>query len=173
MVKSTRLTAVLPAAVLLVPAGALRLSVPEPTQALAAIDNDGWAPKPTSPPELKRLLRRQSDDEEEEDDDDEPESMLVAPDATCGYISGLEGAHYTCIGDYSCVLFTAVSTTSGNVACCDDRNCNLRVTCIDFDDFYTSSACNDACRVDGFTLKWYVKRVSLVQRNHLPSSTWL
>jgi len=150
MSKSSKLTAVLAAASVAIPAGAWRVDLPQPTEVLASsLVLEGWSPKPTSPPELRRMLRRQSNDDDEDDD----ESMLVAPDATCGYISGLEGAHYTCVGDFSCVMYTASSTSSGNVACCNDRNCNLRVTCINYEEFYSSSACNDACRVDGFTVK--------------------
>jgi hypothetical protein len=156
MSKSSKLTAVLAAASVAIPAGAWRVDLPQPTEVLASsLVLEGWSPKPTSPPELRRMLRRQSNDDDEDDD----ESMLVAPDATCGYISGLEGAHYTCVGDFSCVMYTASSTSSGNVACCNDRNCNLRVTCINYEEFYSSSACNDACRVDGFTVKWYVYEI--------------
>lgn len=157
MSKSAKLTAVVAAASVVIPAGAWKIDLPKPTEVLpASFAIDGWSPKPTSAPELRRMLRRQNDDN---GDDEEDQSMLVAPDATCGYISGLEGAHYTCVGDFSCVMYTASSTSSGNVACCDDRNCNLRVSCINYEEYYSSSACNDACRVDGFTLKWYVFQI--------------
>lgn len=116
---------------------------------------DGWTPKPTSPPGgLTKLHKRKSSDE----DDDEGSTALVAPDNTCGYVSARPGAHFTCSSDYSCVFFTASSSYTGYVGCCGDVDCGVRLDCIDYDGYYSSSYCDDGCRVDAFTLKWYDTR---------------
>ncbi|KAM0330654.1 hypothetical protein ACHAQA_003605 [Verticillium albo-atrum] len=47
-------------------------------------------------------------------------TALVAPDNTCGYVSGRPGAVFTCNGaDANCLFFTADSTLRGAVACCN------------------------------------------------------
>lgn len=63
------------------------------------------------------------------------------------------GAVYSCNGkDVSCALVTTAGV--GAVACCDNTDCGLRVACIDYREFMLSSACNNACALDTFTVKW-------------------
>ncbi|KAM5355608.1 hypothetical protein ACJ41O_002254 [Fusarium nematophilum] len=114
-------------------AHARHLVHPEPT-GIAALPLDGVSPRPTSPPDggTFGLLFRRADDEEDQ-------SILVAPDATCGYISGRLGAAYTCGEDATCVFLTSSAAGVGKVACCDDIECNYRDACVDFDDYFQSS----------------------------------
>lgn len=115
-------------------------SMPEPTHSFQLPD-DGVSPRPTQA--AMELFRRADD-----------LTTLWAPDNTCGYISGRQGAAYTCNGDYQCAFETESST--GNVGCCSAGVCNMRYSCVDFDSYWSSSACDDGCAVDANTLKWYV-----------------
>ncbi|UKZ56352.1 hypothetical protein TrVGV298_010188 [Trichoderma virens] len=81
------------------------------------------------------------------------ETVYLAPDATCGYISGLAGAGYTCGVSATCVFFTSSAAGPGHVACCNSVDCNARNVCIDYEGYFSSSKCNDGCKVDTFTLK--------------------
>ncbi|KAM0278711.1 hypothetical protein ACHAQH_005004 [Verticillium albo-atrum] len=82
------------------------------------------------------------------------QTVLVAPDNTCGYVEGRPGAAFTCNGaDANCLFFTADSTMRGAVACCNSDVCGARVTCYDRDAIASSSVCEDGCLVDTFTLK--------------------
>ncbi|KAF4969917.1 hypothetical protein FZEAL_10141 [Fusarium zealandicum] len=128
-------------------ANARHLFHSEPT-GIVALPFDGVSPRPTTPPRVRDLFRRA--------DDDEAQTVLVAPDATCGYISGLVGAAYTC-GDDSdsatCVFLTSSAAGDGAVACCNSDQCGYRATCVDYDNYFTSSKCNDGCKIDIYTLK--------------------
>jgi hypothetical protein len=106
---------------------------------------DQITPRPTRAPEAPLELLRRAEAET---------TVSVGPDNLCGYISDLPGASYTCPADYRCVLFTAEATLSGEIACCKPGDCNVRLTCLDFKQISSSSSCNDACKVDAFTLKW-------------------
>lgn len=127
---------------------------PKATGAMA-LPNADWANQiePTAAPVPPGRYARGSLDFAERAD---PSNILVAPDATCGYISGRQGAEYTCVGDYTCALFPASGPSTGNVACCNSAACNIRKACINYEQYHSSSACDDACRVDGYTVKWYV-----------------
>lgn len=116
-------------------------SMPEPTHNFQ-LPSDGVSPRPTQA--AMELFRRDNNDL----------TTLWAPDNTCGYISGLRGAAYTCNDNYQCAFETASST--GNVGCCSGGVCNMRYDCIDYDNYWSSSACNNGCAVDANTLKWYV-----------------
>ncbi|KAK1977104.1 hypothetical protein LZ30DRAFT_602036 [Colletotrichum cereale] len=106
---------------------------------------DQFVPQPTKAPVYGDLRKRQSTSEV---------TVLVAPDNTCGYISGRAGAEYTCGGTATCALMPAVdSTIPGRVACCGAKNCNAPRTCYDYKDIYTSSLCDSGCRVDTETRK--------------------
>lgn len=122
--------------------------------ASVVLPSDGWTPKPTPPPGgLSRLRKRQNGDDD--DDDDDGTTVYVAPDNTCGFVSARAGAHFTCSGDYSCVLFTATANLNGYAGCCDEIDCGVRLDCIDYESLRSSSACDDGCLVDAYTLKWY------------------
>ncbi|KAL7960280.1 hypothetical protein V8C34DRAFT_74346 [Trichoderma compactum] len=112
---------------------------------------DGFSPKPTEPinfPFHQALQRRAGSSSTSS-----PEVVYLAPDATCGYISGLAGAGYTCGASATCVFFTSSAAGPGHVACCDSQDCNARNVCIDYEGYFSQSKCNDGCKVDTFTLK--------------------
>ena len=145
------------AAALFAPVHAQRPHLPKAT-ASVVLPSDGWTPRPTPPPGgLSRLRKRQSEDDDEDGDEDEDgTTILVAPDNTCGFVSSRAGAHFTCSGDYSCVMFTATANFNGYLGCCNDIECGVRFDCIDYESYYSSGACDDGCLVDAYTLKWYL-----------------
>ncbi|KAL7906755.1 hypothetical protein GGI35DRAFT_93562 [Trichoderma velutinum] len=111
---------------------------------------DGFSPKPTEAinfPFHQALQRRAGSSSSS------PEVVYLAPDATCGYISGLAGAGYTCGVSATCVFFTSSAAGPGHVACCNSQDCNARNVCIDYEGYFSQSKCNDGCKVDTFTLK--------------------
>ncbi|KAL7926649.1 hypothetical protein ACQKWADRAFT_145797 [Trichoderma austrokoningii] len=135
-------------AALLAAVEARNLHLPRATAA-SDFDFGGFSPKPTSPPDFpfhQALQRRAASSSS-------PTVVYVAPDATCGFISGLAGAGYTCGVGATCVFFTAVSQEPGHVACCDSTVCNARNVCIDYNQYFSQSKCDDGCAVDTFTLK--------------------
>lgn len=112
---------------------------------------DGFTPKPTDAinfPFHQALQRRAGSASTSS-----PEVVYIAPDATCGYISGLAGAGYTCGVSATCVFFTSSAAGPGHVACCNSQDCNARNVCIDYEGYFSQSKCNDGCKVDTFTLK--------------------
>lgn len=124
----------------------VRVHVPRATIA-AILPLDGMSPMPTAPPVFHELRRRQLDSSTDD-------TVLVAPDNTCGYISGRIGAAYTCNNGAQCVFLTASSTVSGAVACCNEELCGFRVACVDYNQYFSSSVCDGGCQVDALTLKW-------------------
>ncbi|KPM39443.1 hypothetical protein AK830_g7110 [Neonectria ditissima] len=117
---------------------AMQLIRSEPTVAVALAD-DGVSPRPTEAPKYD-LFRRADNG-----------TMLYAPDNTCGYISGRQGAGYTCFGSATCAF--SVSDDEGHVACCDNGECNMRFSCVDSVGYFSKSECGDGCEVDALTLK--------------------
>ncbi|KAJ0165659.1 hypothetical protein CTA2_10472 [Colletotrichum tanaceti] len=105
---------------------------------------DQFSPQPTKAPAYADLRRRQTST---------ITTVLVAPDNTCGFISGRAGAAYTCGSTASCLFFTAVDSTPGRVACCGSQECGARRTCYDSRQVSSSSLCDGGCLVDRFTLK--------------------
>ncbi|KAK6078003.1 hypothetical protein SCUP234_06377 [Seiridium cupressi] len=81
----------------------------------------------------------------------EAQTVLVGPDNTCGYVSGLFGAAYTC-GDTSgyCAFITTASL--GVVACCDDSSCDFRTDCRDKVQV-ADGDCDNGCMNDIYTAK--------------------
>ncbi|KAI2632380.1 hypothetical protein GGR54DRAFT_33180 [Hypoxylon sp. NC1633] len=114
--------------------------LPKPT--VGVIPNPTFQlPEITIPPSVHELAKRQ-----------EGQTVLVGPDNTCGYVDGRPGAVYSCNGnDYHCALVT--ESGSGAVACCDNSVCGIRVDCIDYRSVYLSSACNNGCMQDTYTVK--------------------
>ncbi|KAI0453218.1 hypothetical protein F5B21DRAFT_505610 [Xylaria acuta] len=98
-------------------------------------------PEITKAPNLGELFKRDTGDQ----------TVLIAPDNTCGYVSGRPGAAVTCNGDYTCAF--VIQEDFGRAGCCQDDNCGLRATCLDYDQVYSQSACDDGCLQDTFTLK--------------------
>jgi hypothetical protein len=106
---------------------------------------NGFSPRPTNGPDVE-LVKRQTS----------KATLLIAPDNTCGFVSGRPGAAYTCGRSATCVLYPSSGAISGAVACCDAVDCNARVTCFDNRAVSSSSRCDAGCLVDAFTLKWFV-----------------
>lgn len=69
---------------------------------------------------------------------------------------GLPGAAYYCGETYSCDMLPGTAGGFGNIACCDDTICGVRNTCVDYNDYFSSSACDNGCEKDTYTVKWYV-----------------
>ncbi|KAL0940895.1 DUF1620 domain-containing protein [Colletotrichum truncatum] len=118
-------------------------AVPEATTTFD-LPLDRFNPHPTKAPAYAELKRRQATS---------GTTVLVAPDNTCGYISGRPGAAYTCGSVATCLFFTANRNNPGRVACCDSQECGARRTCYDQRQVSTLGLCNDGCLVDRFTLK--------------------
>lgn len=104
-------------------------------------------------------------------------TWLIAPDNTCGFFNGRvgmlskaqdargevacaninAGAPLSCPTTDSCVFVSASQgATTGNIACCPAvGSCGVRYACVDSAG-YNASQCDDGCRNDIYTLKWYV-----------------
>ncbi|KAK1832154.1 hypothetical protein QBC39DRAFT_75804 [Podospora conica] len=125
-------------------AGVTALVYPWPRETNTAIvPLDAQTPKPTVPAALHHYLRRQNSDQ----------TVLLAPDNTCGYVSGQSSAAYTCVGTTNrCVFVTALDGGYGAAGCCDSFECGFRVTCVDYAQL-ESSACDASCLSDTFTEK--------------------
>jgi hypothetical protein len=149
-------------AALLAAVDARNLHQPRATAA-SGFDFGGFSPKPTSPPDFpfhQALQRRAASSSS-------PTVVYLAPDATCGYISGLAGAGYTCGVGATCVFFTASQSSQapGHVACCNSSECNARNVCIDYNEYFSQSKCDNGCAVDTFTLKWYASLILLLDQS--------
>ncbi|RFU75689.1 hypothetical protein TARUN_6582 [Trichoderma arundinaceum] len=134
-------------AALLAAVDARNLHQPRAT-AVSDYDFGGFSPKPTDAPNFPfhQALQHRAVSSSS------PTVVYVAPDATCGFISGLAGAGYTCGVGATCVFFTS-STAPGHVACCNSVDCNARNVCIDYKGYFSESRCDNGCAVDTFTLK--------------------
>jgi hypothetical protein len=65
--------------------GVKALVYPLPRETIApAVPLDAQSPKPTAPAGLHHFLKRQNNEQ----------TVLVAPDNTCGYVSGQSGSWY-------------------------------------------------------------------------------
>ncbi|KAI1294046.1 hypothetical protein F5Y03DRAFT_326703 [Xylaria venustula] len=117
-----------------------------PAKATQAVVPDATfhLPEITEAPSIKELLKRQSGSSDDE-------TILIGPDNTCGYVSGRAGAPITCNDDYTCAFI--IQSTFGRAGCCQGDYCGLRATCLDYQQVYSSSACDDGCLQDTFTLK--------------------
>ena len=107
-------------------------------------------PLPTKAPSLPTALLARDDDKSSTD------TALMGPDSICGYISGRPGASFYCPASYTCIFFTAKPDLPGHVACCNENDCGVKLTCMDYQQVVQSSSCDNGCMVDPFTLKWYV-----------------
>ncbi|KAK0626174.1 hypothetical protein B0T14DRAFT_492553 [Immersiella caudata] len=108
-----------------------------------AIPLDAQSPAPTTPPALHQFLKRQNGN---------GQTVLVAPDNTCGYVSGQSDAAYTCVDRAAlCVFITA--SGSGAAGCCGAADCGFRVACLDYDQISSSRLCDAECSTDTFTEK--------------------
>ncbi|KAF7514512.1 hypothetical protein G7054_g15249 [Neopestalotiopsis clavispora] len=109
-------------------------STPHPTFQLPKVT------EPPNPSAVHELLKRA-----------DIETVLVGPDNTCGYVSGLLGAAYTCQNQNAvCAFVTAANT--GYAACCDDSNCAFVADCMDASQVENGD-CNNGCMNDIYTAK--------------------
>ncbi|KAL9561261.1 hypothetical protein ACKAV7_014616 [Fusarium commune] len=108
------------------------------------LSSSGMSSRTTLPPSYHSLFRRENDLK--------GQYLLIAPDKTCGYISGRPGAVYSCGANATCGLLS-LRDGNGAVACCNTVDCNLKAGCVDFNGYFSSSACVDGCEVDAYTLK--------------------
>ncbi|KAJ8105013.1 hypothetical protein ONZ43_g7594 [Nemania bipapillata] len=99
-------------------------------------------PEITQAPNVKDLFRRDTGDQ----------TVLIAPDNTCGYVSGRAGAPITCNTAYTCAI--VIEESYGRAGCCMGDDCGIRATCYDYQQVYSASVCDDGCLQDTYTLKW-------------------
>ncbi|RYP51756.1 hypothetical protein DL768_002979 [Monosporascus sp. mg162] len=111
------------------------------TEAIAPTSTRPFPSHITIPPSALDLKKRQ-----------DANTVLFAPDNTCGYISGRPGAVYSCQVQTEICAFASASGF-GFVGCCNDSDCGMRATCLDYEQVYSSSLCNDGCLYDTFTAK--------------------
>lgn len=125
---------------------AATLSHLQPTPLVDALElaYQGMSPKPTDPPTF---------DLERRDAVTTPFTVLTAADVTCGYISALAGAPWTCYNSKaSCVLYTSSAKGPGRFACCDlTDGCNLQTSCIPYSAY---GSCNSLCQNNIYVVKW-------------------
>ncbi|KAK1761429.1 hypothetical protein QBC47DRAFT_28699 [Echria macrotheca] len=125
---------------------ALAYPGPKATEA-AKIPLDATSPRPTTPPSLHEFLRRDSSNEQ---------TVLIAPDNTCGYVSGQAGAAYTCVEKNALCVFVTISEggrSAGAAGCCNTQECGFRLACLDYNQISSSSQCDSNCMTDTFTEK--------------------
>ncbi|KAI1431732.1 hypothetical protein GGR50DRAFT_677869 [Xylaria sp. CBS 124048] len=114
------------------PARATDAVVPDPTFHLSEV---------TPAPDIKELMKRQAIEQ----------TVLFAPDNTCGYVSGRAGDAFTCNGGNTCAFI--IEPSYGAVGCCNGDSCGLRAACMDYKQVFISSACDNGCLQDTFTAK--------------------
>lgn len=119
--------------------------------ASAVLADDGISPRPTPPPgwdrfEPENLFRRATTSKT-------PLTMMIAPDNTCGFISGSYAIPYTCGRSATCGIVQAQQTFSGMIMCFDSQAFNFRFACVD-NAMYQSSSCDHLCAENTQILKW-------------------
>ncbi|KAG9498178.1 hypothetical protein J7337_011073 [Fusarium musae] len=80
------------------------------------------------------------------DSSSEPLKVTIAPDKTCGYLSGQPGAAVTCENDRLCSW--AASSGIGLVACASE----IYVSCVESSKAVDPKQCNDVCQSNTFNL---------------------
>ncbi|OAQ74295.1 transmembrane alpha-helix domain-containing protein [Pochonia chlamydosporia 170] len=118
--------------------------------ASAVLADDGISPRPTPPPgwdrfEPENLFRRATTSKT-------PLTMMIAPDNTCGFISGSYAIPYTCGRSATCGIVQAQQTFSGMIMCFDSQAFNFRFACVD-NAMYQSSSCDHLCAENTQILK--------------------
>ncbi|KFG82826.1 hypothetical protein MANI_008140 [Metarhizium anisopliae] len=118
--------------------------VPKQARATASVvlADDGMSPRPTPPPgwdrfEPKHLFGRATSTQT-------PLTMMIAPDNTCGWISGSYAVPYSCGLGATCGLVQAQKTFSGMIMCYNSVAFNFRFACVDYN-MYQSSSCDHLC----------------------------
>ncbi|KAF5694726.1 hypothetical protein FDENT_854 [Fusarium denticulatum] len=96
--------------------------------------------------ELKLLVGGDGLRVRQADSSSEPLKVTIAPDKTCGYLSGQPGAAVTCENDRLCSW--AASSGVGLVACASE----IYVACVESSKAVDPSQCNDVCQSNTFNL---------------------
>ncbi|KAF5710364.1 hypothetical protein FMUND_9566 [Fusarium mundagurra] len=96
--------------------------------------------------ELKLLVGGEGLRVRQADSSSEPLKVTIAPDKTCGYLSGQPGAAVTCENDRMCSW--AASSGVGLVACASE----IYVACVESTKAVDPSQCNDVCQSNTFNL---------------------
>ncbi|KAF5566262.1 hypothetical protein FNAPI_1261 [Fusarium napiforme] len=96
--------------------------------------------------ELKLLVGGDGLRVRQADSSTEPLKVTIAPDKTCGYLSGQPGAAVTCENDRLCSW--AASSGVGLVACASE----IYVACVESSKAVDPSQCNDVCQSNTFNL---------------------
>ncbi|KAJ9415094.1 hypothetical protein FOXG_14577 [Fusarium oxysporum f. sp. lycopersici 4287] len=96
--------------------------------------------------ELKLLVGNDGLRIRQADSSSEPLKVTIAPDKTCGYLSGQPGAAVTCENDRLCSW--AASSGVGLVACASE----IYVACVESSKAVDPSQCNDVCQSNTFNL---------------------
>ncbi|KND94145.1 hypothetical protein TOPH_00888 [Tolypocladium ophioglossoides CBS 100239] len=121
--------------------------LPKATQSVV-LPLHGMIPKPTPPPGIHELVRRQ---------DEAPLTIVVAPDNTCGYISEDPSIPWHCSTSSTCGLVPSQRISDGYILCLDANGQpdfgRVKFECVDYNAFYTLSACDSSCSQDSHTLK--------------------
>jgi hypothetical protein len=144
---------------------ALNAPLPLPTDNIANAMGFGFDPIPTAAPMLPpNLFKRQATGSG---------SLIgyLAPDNTCGYVSGALGMLKVMISkqQYTNICLASIKTcdttqscaavvVSGvaSMGCCDSTagTCQFLGNCVGSVGYYASSLCGPACQADLNTLKW-------------------
>ncbi|KAI0542172.1 hypothetical protein GGR58DRAFT_527231 [Xylaria digitata] len=98
-------------------------------------------PEITEAPKIGELMRRAEGEQ----------TILLGPDNTCGYVSGRAGAPITCNTAYTCAF--VYDDSYGRGGCYSDGDYGIRDTCLDYQQVYSTSLCDNGCLQDTFTLK--------------------
>jgi hypothetical protein len=77
--------------------------------------------------------------------------LTIAPDRTCGYLSGSIGNPIACPATATCVW---ESDQLGAIYCRDNQGGRFNLACLDRTDALDPIVCNDVCEGDIFTLRW-------------------
>lgn len=147
-------TSVLTAAVAALSTGVECRNLQVRATASAAVADDGITPRPTPPPgwdnfEPGFLFGRQASYSTTKT----PLTMSIAPDNTCGWISGSIAVPYTCGTGATCGIVQAQKTFSGLVMCFNSVAYNYRFSCVDSVQ-YQASSCDHLCAENTQILKW-------------------
>ncbi|KAM7208629.1 hypothetical protein V8F20_001052 [Naviculisporaceae sp. PSN 640] len=114
---------------------------PDPTLKVV-IPLNAQSPRTTDPPAVPEILRRQSGS-------NRTDTLIHAPDNTCGYISGRLGASLACYSTRTCVFVPSQELRG----CCDETDCGFLRACRDIEEASNSRSCDDGCLMDTLTLK--------------------
>ncbi|EAA27956.1 hypothetical protein GE21DRAFT_3252 [Neurospora crassa] len=118
------------------------------------IPSDAQTPRPTLPPTLHHELFKRQVSGSASGSGSYGDTIFVAPDNTCGYVSGLPGAAFTCVDPANyCVFIPSSGTIPGAAGCCNPKLCGFRVACMDYSEVLVQSKCDDGCMADTYTAK--------------------